>query len=450
MKKTVKQQVAAMSALVIVLGAALIGALASLAMSMLATPQYEAHARMYVSTAGGSPVNNASYQETNASQSIALSLVQLVPSSAVTERVVDSLQLDMSPKELSEMMETTVEPETVLIDLAVTNSSATLAREIANASAFEFVDFVEELQLKTTSSAPKPKVTLVQPAATPMEPVSPNTPQNVGLGALAGLAAGLLVVNIRGRVIRTVCDANTLEAITGVPPLGAIPTSRVRADDAFDMVTRDAAMMESVREVRTNLAHLLECHPSRVVLVTSAGLNEGKTTTLCGIGAALSSAGLRVLVVDADLRTPELTEKLQLTDELGLAEVIDGTAELGDVIHTLRSPDVDFLPAGRIALHPSELLGSAATEKLLRRLSETYDYVLVDTPAVLAFTDAAVVATHSDGVLMVVRYAGVEGDDLQSAVSRLTKIDARILGAVFTFAPVSEPMMRGLKQAERH
>ncbi|MDO8942893.1 MAG: AAA family ATPase, partial [Desulfobacterales bacterium] len=399
MKKTVKQQIAGASALVVVLGTALIGALAALGMSMLATPQYEAHTRMYVSTTGGAPVNNASYQETTASQSIALSLVKLVQSAAVTERVVDSLQLDVSPSELAKMMETTVEPETVLIDLGVTSSSATLAREIANASAFEFADFVDELQLKTTSSAPKPKVTLVQPAATPIDPVSPNTPQNVGLGALAGIAVGLVLVNIRGRLIHTVRDSATLEAITGLPPLGAIPTSRVRADNAFDMVTRDAAMMESVREVRTNLVHLLESHSSRVVLVTSAGLNEGKTTTLCGIGAALSGAGHRVLVVDADLRTPDLTEKLQLANELGLSEVIDGSAELGDVIHTLRSPDVDVLPAGRVALHPSELLGSAAAEKLLQRLSETYEYVLVDTPPALAFTDTAVVATHSDGVV---------------------------------------------------
>lgn len=449
MKKTVTQHVSSWSGWVIALVMALVGALIALTASMLATPQYEAHARMYVSTTGGAPVSNASYQETTASQQMALSLVKLIQSETVTERVVDSLRLDMTPSELAEKMEATVEPETVLIDLMVTDSSPVLARELANANAFEFADFVDELQLKTAPSTPKPKVTLVKPAATPTVPVSPNVPRNVGLGALAGLAVGLALANLRGRFIHTVRDPEALEALTGTPPLGAIPVAKSRAGDAFAMVTRDAAMMESLREVRTNLVYVLEGSASRVVSVTSAGLKEGKTTTLCGIAAALSDAGHRVLVIDADLRQAHLTHNLDMADEVGLAEVLDGAFEPTDAIRKLRASRVDVLPAGQISVQPSELLGSRSAEKLLQLFGETYDYVLVDTPAVLAFTDAAVVATHSDGVLLVARYAAVDSEDLRTAISRLGKVDAPVLGAVFTFAPVPEPLKRGLKLAGR-
>lgn len=449
MRSTVKQHITGMSGWVITLGVTLMGALAALVVSMIATPQYEAYARMYVSTTGGAPVSNASYQETTASQQIALSLVKLIQSEAVTERVVEGLHLDMSASELAQKMEATVEPETVLIDLTVTDSSPVLAREIANANAFEFADFVDELQLKTAPSTPRPKVTLVKPAATPESPVSPNVPRNVGLGAVAGLALGFALVSVRGRAIQTVQSPHDLQDITGTSPLGAIPAVRVAGGDPFTTVVGNAALMESFRDVRTNLVHLLARSPSRVVTVTSAGLEEGKTITVCGVAAALSDAGHRVLVVDGDLRQARLSRLLEMTSDGGLADVLDGVSEAHEVIRSREHPHVDVLPAGQVSAHPSELLASPAAEKLMQQVGESYDYVLVDTPAVLSFTDAAVIATHSDGVLLTVRHAAVGGDELGAAMSRLERVDAPVLGAVLTFAPMPVALRRSLKRAGR-
>ncbi|MGU3497394.1 polysaccharide biosynthesis tyrosine autokinase [Mycobacterium sp. C31M] len=449
MRSTVKQQITGVSGWVIALGLTLVGALVALVLSMLATPQYEAHARMYVSTTGGAPVSNASYQETSASQQIALSLVKLIQSEAVTERVVDSLQLDMSASALAEKMEASVEPETVLIDLTVTDSSPVLAREIANANAFEFADFVDELQLKTAPSTPRPKVTLVKPAATPTAPVSPNVPRNVGLGAVAGLALGFAAASLRGRAIRTVQTSQELEDVTGAAPLGAVPSVQLSGGDAFARVTGNAALMESFRDIRTNLVHLLESSSSRVVAVSSAGLEEGKTTTVCGVAAALSDAGHRVLVIDADLRQARLTQSLDMSKDAGLADALDGVAEAHAVIRSMEHPKVDVLPAGQISSQPSELLASRAAEKLVQQVGESYDYVLLDTPALLAYTDAAVLATHSDGVLLTARYAGVDDDDLRAAMARLSRVDAPFLGAVLTFAPMSHTLRRSLKRSGR-
>lgn len=449
MKSTVKQKITGWSGWVIALGGTLVGALVALVISMMATPQYEAQARLFVSTTGGAPVSNASYQETAASQQIALSLVRLIQSEAVTERVVESLQLDMSPAELAEKIEAVVEPETVLIDLKVTDASPVLAREIANANAFEFADFVDELQIRSAPSTPKPKVTLVKPAATPVAPVSPNVPRNVGLGAVAGLALGFALASLRNRVIQTVQTSDDLEFYVGAAPLGAIPAVKSSGGDPFAMVTGNPAMMESFREVRTNLIHALESHASRVVAVTSAGLDEGKTTTVCGVATTLSDAGYRVLVVDADLRQATLSRRLDLSDKAGLTDVVDGAAEPSDVIRPIAGHGVDVLAAGKVSGQPSELLASHATEKLLQQMAASYDYVIVDTPAVLAFTDAAVVATHSDGVLLTARYAEVDGADLTAAVARLTRVDVTVLGAVMTFAPMPNTLRRSLKRSRR-
>ncbi|MGE2735313.1 polysaccharide biosynthesis tyrosine autokinase [Mycolicibacterium vaccae] len=449
MKSSLVKKFSSISGWIIGLAVALVAALLALGASLSAAPQYETKSRMYVSTVGGAPVSNASYQETAASQQMALSLVKLITSDVVIQRVVDSLQLDMTAAELTSTMEATVEPETVLIDLSVTSTSPALAREIANATAFEFADYVAELQVKTTPSTPKPQVNLVQPAATPNAAVAPNIPRNVGLATLAGFVIGLTLANLRKRFIHTVRDVDTLESVTGKPALGSVPAGRLRLRGDFATVTRDAAMMESFRHVRTNLVHLLASCPSRVITVTSAGLEEGTTTTVCGIGAALADAGYRVVVVDADLRQAHLTERLNMVEQAGVAEVANGAVEINDVIQSMGTPRLDVLPAGETTDLPSEHLSSRETEKMLRRLGEIYDYVLVDTPPVLAFTDAVILGGLSDGVVLVVRYADVEEEDLRRSIVQFAGVDAPVLGALFTFAPLSDSLKRSLKVGRR-
>jgi succinoglycan biosynthesis transport protein ExoP len=423
----------------------LVGAALGFAASVTATPQYEAHARLYVSTTGGAPISNASYQETAASQQIALSLAKLISSEVVTERVVRSMKLDMSPSELSSKVAATVEPETVLIDLSVTDVSPTAAREIANSMGFEFSDFVDELLLKTSPSTPKPQVTLIQPAATPNVRVSPNTNRNLGLGLAAGIAAGLVLANLRERANHTVRDVRMLEDVVGQPTLGSIAMSRARNAKPATLVTSDEWAAEGFKEIRTNLQHSLNGNPSRIVSVTSAGLQEGKTTTVLGIASALADAGHRVVVVDADLRQADLSDQLGLADADGLTEFLNEELAFDDVVHQSPFRGIDAIPSGRASRQPSELLTSETAGKLYFLLGERYDFVLIDTPAVLAFTDAAVVAARSDGVVLVARHGGVVSDDLETAVAGLQQVGAGIVGSVCTFAPISEPRRRSLK-----
>jgi polysaccharide biosynthesis transport protein len=448
-RSTVRSATPALAYLVFAVGFGLVGFILAFAASLAATPQYQAHAKLYVSTTGGLFANNASYQEPTASQQIAVSLSKLIPTEVITERVVQSLHLDMSASELAKRVAATVEPETVLIDLSVTDSSPTAAREIANAIALGFSDFIDELDLKSPRLMPRPEVTLVLPAVTPNVPISPNTPRNVGLGMLAGLVAGLVWANLRERANRTVREVPTLERIVGQPTLGSIAVSRSHDKKLVTLVTDDECVVEGFKEVRTNLEHALGESASRIVSVTSAGLKEGKTTAVMGIAVALSDAGHRVVVVDADLRHADLSNQLGLADANGLTEfLMDGVA-LDDVIHATGFDEIDVIPSGHASRQPSELLTSEAAGNLYRLLGARYDFALLDTPALLAFTDAAVVAARTDGVVLAARYADVESNDLESAVAGLRKVEARILGSVFTFAPVSEPRRRSLNRRWR-
>jgi receptor protein-tyrosine kinase len=266
---------------------------------------------------------------------------------------------------------------------------------------------------------------------------------------LAGLVAGLAWANLRERANRTVRDVPTLERIVGQPTLGSIAVSRSHDEKLVALVTDDEWVVEGFKEVRTNLEHALGESSSRIVSVTSADLKEGKTTAVMGIAVALSDAGHRVVVVDADLRQADLSNQLGLADANGLTEFLMDGVVLDDVIHASGFDEIDAIPRGHASRQPSELLASQAAGNLYRLLGVRYDFVLLDTPALLAFTDAAVVAARTDGVVLAARYADVESNDLELAVASLRKVEARILGSVFTFAPVSEPRRRSLKRRWR-
>jgi Mrp family chromosome partitioning ATPase len=138
-----------------------------------------------------------------------------------------------------------------------------------------------------------------------------------------------------------------------------------------------------------------------------------------------------------------------MTDSPGLTEFLEEKLAFDDVVHPSPFRGIDAIPSGHASRQPSELLTSEIAGKAYRLLGERYDYVVIDTPAVLALSDAAVVAAHSDGVVLVARHADVVSIDLESAVASLQKVGARILGSVFTYAPVSESRRRSLKARRR-
>jgi len=351
----------------------------------------------------------------------------------------------MSPAALSSRVTAEVEPETVLIDLTVTDTSPTAAREIANGMAIEFSDFVDELLLKKSTSVPKPQVTIIAPAATPTSAVSPNTSRNVGLGLAAGVAVGLLIANLRERSNNSIRKTRQLDDIVGEPNLGRITASSAAVSGPVDLLSRDVCAIEGFKEIRTNLLHAVGSGRPQLVCVTSAGIGEGKTTVALGVASALTAARHTVVVVDADLRRGDLSATLGLADSPGLTDLIEQRCDVDDAIHRSGFHGLDVVPAGRESSRQTELLASGAATTAYARLGDRYDFVVLDTPAMLAFTDAAVVASCSDGVLLAARYATVQADDVETAVASLRLVDARVLGSILTFAPTSRPRRLGAK-----
>ncbi|OLE96844.1 MAG: hypothetical protein AUG75_15425 [Cyanobacteria bacterium 13_1_20CM_4_61_6] len=168
---------------------------------------------------------------------------------------------------------------------------------------------------------------------------------------------------------------------------------------------------------------------SRIV-ITSPGPEEGKSTTAANLAIAFAQQGHRVLLVDCDLRRTRIHKIFDETNLPGLTSVLVGGETIASAIRQTRVPGLNILPSGPLPPNPAELLGSAQMTALLDKLSENYDLLILDTPPLLAASDAAIVSRIVDGALVVVRAGRTERSALQTAVQQLATVGARVLGTV--------------------
>jgi receptor protein-tyrosine kinase len=366
-----------------------------------------------------------------------LSYTELLTGTTVAQRTIDKLGLDVTAESLAKEIKASAKPDTVLIDVKVTDNSPVRARDIANALSDEFVAMVRELETPKPGAQPDARVIVEQRASIPTTPVVPRPSRNIALGLVLGLAAGIALAFTRDVVDNTVNDRETLEAITGVGVVGNIPLDKgVRNSPAISFETDNSAIAESFRKLRTNLQFLAVDHPPRVIVTTSAVPSEGKSTTSINIALALAEADNKVVLVDGDMRRPSLHKYLDLIGSVGFSTVLSGRASLSDALQETKFPNLTVLAAGPTPPNPSELLGSLTAKKVLSELRSEFDYVIVDSSPQLAVTDGALLAANADGALIIARHGQTKRDQLAHGIANLKDVGAIILGAVSTMEPV--------------
>jgi len=188
---------------------------------------------------------------------------------------------------------------------------------------------------------------------------------------------------------------------------------------------------EAYRTLRTNLEFASLDKPLRTMVVTSAGPEEGKSTTLANLAVTLAQAVQKVILVDCDLRRPSQHEIFRVGNGVGLTSmVVDEEAFKNVPLQETPVPNLKLLPSGPLPPNPSELLGSRRMGEIIATLRERADLVLFDAPPIIAVTDAAVLASKVDGVLLVINAGTTKRDHAQRAKALLEKVNARLVGAV--------------------
>jgi capsular exopolysaccharide synthesis family protein len=276
---------------------------------------------------------------------------------------------------------------------------------------------------------------LVAPAYLPTSPSSPQPLRTGLLALLIGLGLGAGAALVRERLDDRTIGKRDMEAEIGAPVLGIVPSVEGwRRRNVVQLVSRDAPKTpaaEAYRSVRTNIQFLGQTEDVKVIAVTSGSLGEGKSTTSANLAIALVQAGLRVIAVSADLRKPRLHEFFGIDNVDGLSDLLEENIGVGTAAHRCGYDNLLVIPSGPVPLHPAELVTSARMGRLVTYLRGAADFVIIDTPPVLAVADTLSIARMVDGVIVVADARSTTRAAMAHVREQLEQVGARIVGGVY-------------------
>lgn len=425
----------------IVAAFSVLGVILGLSAGLLSTAQFTAQTYVYVA---GPPTGDggAAYEGSLLAEQKARAYSEIVSGGSFPRKVAEAVGGD--PGVVSEQVTVSTRADSSLIAVAATDPSPARAAALADAGAGVVVALVGELERPAVDRPAPVTAQVVEPAAVPTDPVSIGMGTFVALGLLLGLVVGIGAAVVRSTLDTTVGDARDLASLLDAPVLGVVPRDPQGGNLAAS-TDQLSPVAEAFRQVRTSLGFVALSGEATTVMVTSAMEGEGKSTVVADLAIVLAQQGQSVVVVDADLRRPHLTDLFGLPEDVGLTNVLLGQLSLDQALQSGHDGSVAVLGRGLEPPNPADLLTIPALGAVLRRLAERYDVVLLDTPPVLPLADAAILSHRCDGVILVVRADRTTSRHVLEASERLRDATARHLGTVLTMARVDPDRYRAYR-----
>jgi capsular exopolysaccharide synthesis family protein len=281
-------------------------------------------------------------------------------------------------------------------------------------------------ELKTSN------IRIVDQAETPRRPASPNKVTNLSLAFFGGAFLGIGLAFFFEYLDNRIKLPEEIKDHLGLPFLGMVPLFSIGETVGPPLLGNGMPheFSEAFRGIRTNVLFSSAEEGSRSIGITSTGPGEGKSVVSANLAMSLALAGQRVLLVDADMRRPKAHEFFNASLEPGLSNVMVGGAKASDAVRRTLTPNMWFLPAGKNPPNPAELLGSKRFKDFMRSLSEHFEWVIIDSPPIMAVTDANVIAHGATGVIFVVGAEMTSRDAAKAALEQLDSVKAKHVGCI--------------------
>lgn len=427
----------------IVLALTFLGGSLGLLVSLATPKQYTAESQIFISTPTPSIDIGALQQGSNFAQQRVISYARVISGPATLVPVIKTLGLQMNSSELAGKIKSTAPLGTVLININVTDDSGVRAAAIANAVAIQFGETIKTLELPQFGESAGVKATMVRSAEIPGGPSTPNTKLNL----LTGILAGFIIACLIG-IVRQIFDSSVknVNHLSGRPLLSTIFFDpEAEKNPLLSNIGNYSIRAESFRHLRTALKFPIDQNNCEVIAITSAFPGEGKTTTSINLAIAYAQTGLKVAIVEADLRRPSFKKYFTSDSDhsMGLIEVLN-LIESGKtpksyerLFQSFGSDDdcIEWISSGAIPNNPAEKLDSAAMDTFFAGLKREYDIILVDTPPALPVTDAAVLSAKVDSVIVVARAGVTKQSHVAGVFEILDNLRAKTLGVVLNMVP---------------
>ena len=396
------------------------------------TPTYSSD--MSFTTYNQEASNVVSSGDITSSVQMANTFKYILQGRTMLQRVVESCGFEITAEEISKSMTVHNQADTNIIIIRITTTDPARSYGIASGFAKCYQEVVNYAY---------PNATL-QMYEEPYKPVTPDASQSAMrfsvIGAIVGFAIAFIAVIITNAVrdtVQTVEDIQMKLESNLIGTVASVKTKSKKKNKGSRLLITDRTLgfsfIESYKAIRTKVETFCARKSHKVILVTSAGENEGKTTFSMNLALSLAQNGKSVLVIDADLRKPAVSKFLNLnvSPEYDLASVISGKTELSDAIKFVEKHKLFILTTAHANDEPTEILSSQQMHKVIKAAREEFDYVIIDTAPAAVVTDANILSNFADAAILVVRENFSACARIRSVIEDITSNKAELIGCVF-------------------
>ncbi len=394
--------------------------------------QYRTTSQLIMLGESGQGVN--SYTAQLSSQNLLETYRSLIESDIILQRVVDELQLPYDYVELDEMVSTSAVADTLLLQVTAVDTDPQRAADIANAIAEQFQIYIDENIASSQNVNLSSPVGINNLARVPDAPFEPK-PLTAGLlGAFVGLLLAVALIAVLEFLDNTVKPQQNFQEMTGSPMLASIPQApnvRTGSHQVYTVAQPRSSAAEAVRLLRTNLEFASASSDIKRFVVSSPNPGEGKSTTVANIGVVLAQAGIRTVIIDADLRRPTQNRIFGVPGDDGLTTLLTHPDRPWETVaRRVAVSNLMLISSGPIPPNPSDLVSSPRFIKLLDTIAEDVDMIILDSPPLLAASDGLAMAAHSDGIVLVCFSGKTRLDQLAHAADSVKQGGIRLIGVV--------------------